>query len=63
MLKEAGYKVSWKRGATAPRNELVNYIYRQSPQPGMPLKKSVTIVLTVYLKSRRAAAKPAAARN
>lgn len=64
MLKKAGYKVSWKKGTTAPRTELVNYIYRQSPQPGMLLKKSAPIELTVYLKPvARAAAKPVAGRN
>jgi TIGR03009 family protein len=64
LLNKHGYKRTWKQGVTAPRQELVNYVYRQSPQPGMPLKKSETIVLTVYLKPvARAAAKPAAGRN
>ena len=61
--EKAGYEVKLRQGAPAPREDLVFHIYQQSPQPGMPLKEGVPIVLTLYNKTSRTSAKPAAGRN
>ena len=63
MLEKAGYEVKLRQGLPAPQQKDVFRIYRQSPQPGTPLKKGMSIVLTLYNKSSRTSAKPTGTRR
>ena len=50
LLEKAGYKVEFKRGETAVREELVYVVYRQDPEPKVPLQKGGVVTLTLYDK-------------